>query len=121
MRRALTIALTVLPGMAAALPLLVDNPQMMCGKPPEAYLLEDGMVLGSNYMETIEYFCEFDPAINFRWDVDTTTVARVGWCNEPGVITPVIFAFQFGQYEPGVVHVYFQERGEPQIFTACPE
>ncbi len=120
MRRLLAAALILAPASAMGLPLLVDNPQM-CDMPPDSYRLEDGMILGSNYMETIEYYCEFDPPVDFRWDVDTTTVARVGWCNEPGYIKAEVFAFQFSQYDPGVVLVYGDEFEEPQTFTACPE
>jgi len=109
----------LMPGLAAAEPLLVTNPAI-CDLPPDGYHGELGMVLTPSSMDEIEYYCEFDPPIAFDWTGDTT-VARVGWCSEPGLITPMLFAFQYGSHEPGAIYVYWQDSDDPTIFRACPE
>ena len=70
-------------------------------------------------MEEIENYCEFDPPITFDWSEDRV-LSRVGWCNEPGLILPTVFAFQMGPSEPGVVWLWEQGSETPTRFTACP-
>ena len=107
------------PALAAAEPLMVTNPEI-CDLPKDGYHGELGMILTSNSMDEIEYYCEFDPPLVFDWTGDTT-VARVGWCSEPGIISPEVFAFQYGSFEPGVIYLHWQDYDEPTIFRACPD
>ena len=94
-------ALALTATAAGAQPMLVTNPEI-CALAPDAYFGELGMKLTAGSMEEIEYFCEFDPPVVFDWTGDHT-LARVGYCSEPGFISPEVFAFQFGAFEPGVV------------------
>jgi hypothetical protein len=97
---------------------LVSNP-VMCGMIQRGEdVRETGMVLESTGMYEIEYFCEFDREISFDWSRDSTK-AVVGYCAEPGFISPTVFAVQMNPYEPGIVQVWTQGRDEPTRFEAC--
>ncbi len=103
---------------ATAEPRLVTNPEM-CAFDDPIDTQEMGMELDATSMFEIEYFCEFDPPMEFRWDGDVTAT-RLGYCSEPGLITPILVTFQFGSYEPGAVTVWWQGEHEPSRFRACP-
>ncbi|MDF0602217.1 hypothetical protein P1J78_15865 [Psychromarinibacter sp. C21-152] len=114
---ALSLAVAVVCSAAAAQPRLVTNPEI-CALGPDDYWGEMGMVLTDSTMEEIEYFCEFDPPVAFDWSGDRIET-RLGYCNEPGIIIPEVFSFEYSQYEPGVVRVWTRGRDEPTVFTAC--
>lgn len=104
--------------VATAQDVLVTNP-VMCGMIQRGEdVQETGMVLKSTGMYEIEYFCEFDRQISFDWSRDITE-AVVGYCAEPGFISPTVFALQMSQYDPGIVNVWTQGRDEPTRFEAC--
>ena len=105
-------------GTATAEPRLVTNPEM-CAFDDPIDTQEMGMELDATSMFEIEYYCEFDPPMEFRWDGDVTAT-RMGYCSEPGLITPMLVTFQFGEYEPGAVTVWWQDTQEPTTFRACP-
>lgn len=116
--KALTVAFCCCAASAVAQPLIVTNFEM-CGVDDPLMRDEMGMTLTSSTMSEIEYFCEFDPPVEFRWDGDVTAT-RIGYCSEPGLISPVLVTFQFGSYEPGAVNVWWQGQDEPTRFRACP-
>lgn len=101
---------------AAALPEMVTD-LAMCGLDP-IDSQEMGMRLGVSEMWEIEYYCEF-PALDIDWSGDLVET-RVGYCSEPGVLTPEIWVFQASHYEPGIVNVWWQGGDEPTRFVACP-
>lgn len=112
-------ALALLAATAAgAEPRLVTNPEM-CALSDPIDTQEMGMELGANSLSEIEYYCEFEPAIAFDWTGDVVTT-RLGWCSEPGVISPMLVTFQYGAYEPGVVNVWWQDADAPTRFERCP-
>ncbi|WP_425051940.1 hypothetical protein [Psychromarinibacter sp. S121] len=109
--------------LAATLPAAAQTSRLatdpaMCGY-WEGEGPEDAMVLTETTMEGIETFCEFEPALPLNWDADRT-FSRLGYCASPGYIAPVMIAFQYGTWEPGVIEVWFQDADGPLIFTACP-
>ncbi|KMW58045.1 hypothetical protein AIOL_003015 [Candidatus Rhodobacter oscarellae] len=110
------IALAFGASVASAAPQLVTNPQM-CGL-SAIDGQELGMTLTASEMFEIEYYCAFEPPVEFRWDGDVTTT-RLGYCSEPGLIEPILVTFQFGSYEPGVVNLWWQGGDAPTRFLAC--
>ena len=106
--------------MATAQDVLVSNP-VMCGMIQRGEdVQETGMVLKSTGMYEIEYYCEFDRQISFDWSRDIIE-SVVGYCAEPGFISPTVFAVQMSQYDPGIVTVWTQGSDEPSRFEACPK
>ena len=114
----LIFVLLLLASPAIAGPRLVTNPEM-CGLDDPMATQEMGMELDATSMSEIEYFCEFEPAVDFHWDGDVTTT-RLGYCSEPGLISPILVTFQFGSYDPGAVLVWWQNAEDPTRFQACP-
>ena len=117
---AATLAALLAAGPALAqTPLLVTNPDM-CDAPEGTYMGEMGMVLEPTIMSEIEYHCQWDQPLTFDWTTDYTALARVGYCAEPGHISPGVFVFEMSSHEPGQVTVWSQGGDEPTVFRACP-
>lgn len=102
---------------AVAQPRLVTDPQI-CAMGPDEYKGEVGMVLTDTSMEVIEFYCTWAEPLTFDWSGDEMQT-RIGYCSEPGFVTPQVWTFQYGSQEPGVVRVWWQDASEPTLFTAC--
>ena len=96
---------------------LVSNPDM-CAFSDPMDAQEVGMTLTSSDMFEIEYLCEFSKPIALHWDEERIET-RVGFCSEPGHVSPEVWAFQFSPFEPGKVTVWWQGGDEPTIFQSC--
>jgi hypothetical protein len=97
---------------------LVTNPQM-CAFDDPMDAQEMGMTLDASSFWEIEYFCAFEPPIALDWGQERMQ-SRVGYCSEPGLVTPGVFTFQTSSYEPGTVHLWQQGVEQPTTFQACP-
>ncbi|MEQ9695254.1 hypothetical protein [Shimia sp. SDUM112013] len=81
---------------------------------------DGAMILHATGMDSIEYYCEFSPAIAFDWSGDAETQTRLGFCEEPGpFVFPTLFAFRMYGSEPGRVYVHADQTGEGRAFTLC--
>ncbi len=104
--------------------LIVDN-KAACNVPVSdsqlsEIIADNTMILDGTGMFTIEYNCQFDPAIEISWD-QTRTQSRAGHCEEPGFIMPTVFTILTSEFEPGVIYVYQMGEDEPQTFYLCEE
>jgi len=96
---------------------LVTNPEM-CAFADPMDTQEMGMTLDATSFWEIEYFCEFEPPIVLDWSTERMQT-RVGYCSEPGLITPGVYTFQSSPYEPGVVMLHEREADVPTEFRTC--
>lgn len=94
----------------------VTNPEM-CGLDAISSQ-EMGMTLTAEDMSEIEYLCEFAEPISLDWSEDRVQ-SPVGYCSEPGLISPEVWAVGTFQSEPGVAYVWWQGADEPTVFKAC--
>ncbi len=115
LRPAIILALALSLAPAAAEPRLVSDPRI-CDLPPDAGPGELGAILTPSFVEEIEYLCEFDPPVNYTALGDKVEV-RLGYCSEPGLLTPELFAFT--AYD-GTIEVHQRGWDTPRSFRPCP-
>lgn len=122
MKFALTVcaALFATQALAQDIPSLVTDVAMCPLMAKGEDVQEMGMVLTPEGMFEIEYFCEFSEPLDIYWH-EERTLTRAGYCAEPGLISPTVFAIQMSDYEPGVVYVWQQGIEQPTVFNACRE
>lgn len=120
---------TILATTAQAEPMqFVDDPKACTalrsgegGNDVISAVADGAMILTREGMDSIEYYCEFAPAIAFDWTEDASTQVRLGFCEEPGpYITPTVFAFRMYNSEPNLVYVHEGEASEGHVFSLCP-
>lgn len=109
----------------------VSAERIFLDNPDACYMLEQpdgildfagngGLVLTESGFSSLEYFCQFTPALQFHWDGWQTTT-HMGHCEEPGpFFTPTLFTFQMTEEDPGVV-VLYDGSDEPTQFYSCTD
>ena len=79
-----------------------------------------GLILNESSFNSLEYFCEFQPELQFHWD-GWQTSTHMGHCEEPGPFyTPTLFTFLMTEEEPGVVTMYDGSE-DPTKFYSCTD
>jgi hypothetical protein len=118
----LALAALLLPGMAAAQTgPWVTNTDICAPLAAEGRITDaigDALVLSPDRYEGLEYRCTFDPALDLG-AADLTTTTHVGYCEEPGLITPQLFTFRIERLETPRVTLYTGAEDAVSFF-ACP-
>jgi hypothetical protein len=110
--------LCLLPTVASAFDFVTDP--AMCDMEPMARN-EAGMTFDGKSFWTIEYHCELTDALPLPDWTTYGATARVGYCEEPGFITPQIFAFHWTDFDPRQLRVVEGPQGEPVTYHLCEE
>ena len=104
--------------------LIVDN-KAACNVPVSdgqlsEIIADNTMILDGTGMFTIEYNCQFDPAIEISWD-QTRTQRASGIAKSRDSSMPTVFTILTSEFEPGVIYVYQMGEDEAQTFYLCEE
>lgn len=85
-----------------------------------AEAMEEGgaLALGPAGIEGIEYHCAFAPDLDLGAP-DGTISTHVGYCEEPGLVTPQLFTFRIETLETPRVTLY-DGSDTPATFFSCP-
>ncbi|MBY6068024.1 hypothetical protein KUW17_14815 [Leisingera aquaemixtae] len=82
------------------------------------YANEGGLILHENGFSSMEYFCNFQPALSLEWGSYRVS-DHTGRCELPGPqYFPQLFTVVLDPEEPGTVSVWMGE-AEPLQFFAC--
>ncbi len=120
MRFGATLAfLLVLAARAAQAERLVDNAEMCSYAPDDIAQYELGSELTNTGFHTIEYHCEWEPAMALSLGQDSTQ-SRAGYCEEPGFLEPSLFVLRTFTFEPDVAYLYQSGSDTPTEFRPCP-
>ncbi|WP_139103249.1 hypothetical protein [Pararhodobacter sp. CCB-MM2] len=76
------------------------------------------LALGPQGIEGVEYHCAFEPALDLTAPEGTITT-HLGYCEEPGLITPQLFTFRIETLESPRA-VLYDGSEQPMTFFACP-
>lgn len=78
----------------------------------------DALILEPSGYSGMEFRCSFDPPLDLNAP-DGTTTTHVGYCEEPGFITPQLFTFRMDRQDSPRLTLY--DGGDtPMEFFACP-
>ena len=67
---------------------------------------QGGLILGSTGFNSMEYFCSFEPDLQYHWDGYQVTT-HVRHCQTPGpVFMPTVFTFVMTEEAPGEIALF---------------
>ncbi|MCB1388046.1 MAG: hypothetical protein KDK12_02665 [Rhodobacteraceae bacterium] len=120
----LAISVLLLPAMAAAggMPWVSDTaicPDLRAGTAlPDILAETDVLLLQGGTITGMEYHCVFDPALDLDAP-DGTITTHIGYCEEPGFITPSLFTFRMERFDTPRTTL-FDGGDTPTVYFACP-
>jgi hypothetical protein len=122
-KTAVSLLTLFLAAPAVAEPVYIDDPAacglVMGGEDGVLdYAGQGGLVLWNAGYSSLEYFCSFQPAINFVWDGHQVT-DHMGRCELPGPqYFPKVFTVVLDSEQPGIVAIW-DGGPEPVQFHYC--